>query len=386
MRVRPRRLAVLGVLALVVLGAGGLVARRAATRLLARSLVAALGAGSEIGGVEIGWSAVELRALRLRAPHGWPVTDALRAARVVVVPRLRTLVSERVEIASLTVVAPYLSVVRTRDGRLRILPTLIEGGDGAAGAVGGATRSVLLSRIVIEDGVVELHDGAVAAPPLRTRLEAVRAQLGDVVAPALDGRATLELAAVVKGIRHDGRLRVTGWASIAGGDSAVRADLHTLDLVHFQSYLTRAADLRIERGVLDLELRSEVRAGRLHAPGRAVISELVLPPAEGAFGTFMGLPRAAVLKLLRARDGRIDLAFVVEGDPSDPRFRLNEALATRVVAALGEQVGVSAWGLGRDAETLGRKGVAAAAEAARGAAGVVRLRIPVIVNVRIAPS
>ena len=45
------------------------------------------------------------------------------------------------------------------------------------------------------------------------------------------------------------------------------------------------------------------------------------------------------------RDGRIALKFTLEGRTDDPKFSLDENLAVRVAAGLGEAVGVSVKGV-----------------------------------------
>lgn len=88
-------------------------------------------------------------------------------------------------------------------------------------------------------------------------------------------------------------------------------------------------------------LRSVVRKHHLRAPGRVVISDLEFAPARGAWDTFMGLPRGAVLNSLKTNANRIEVDFVLEGDLDNPHFALNEAFVTRVAVATAERLGVS---------------------------------------------
>jgi uncharacterized protein DUF748 len=80
---------------------------------------------------------------------------------------------------------------------------------------------------------------------------------------------------------------------------AVKTELRAVDLMAFQPYLSKASDTRIQRGVLDLDLASEVNRNRLWAPGRVTISDLQFAPAHGSLDTFMGLPRVGVVSFLR---------------------------------------------------------------------------------------
>jgi uncharacterized protein involved in outer membrane biogenesis len=66
----------------------------------------------------VGWSSVDVGELRIKGPRGWPAADTLRAERVVIVPSLRSVLSRQIGIRSITVVRPYLSALRTKDGQL----------------------------------------------------------------------------------------------------------------------------------------------------------------------------------------------------------------------------------------------------------------------------
>jgi uncharacterized protein involved in outer membrane biogenesis len=192
------------ILALLVLflGAGAL-AFRMATQVLKGKVMAALGPGSEVAELKVGWSSVELVDLNLEGPTGWPTARSFHAERVKIVPSLRTLLTDKIEIVSLSVDKPYLSMVRV-PGKLVMVPTLIETrqkekdrrSNGAR-----STRTVAISRIAFKDGVIEVFDSTVSQPPLKIRLEAIEAVVRDVVAPSLNERTRFDLSAVVKGKR-----------------------------------------------------------------------------------------------------------------------------------------------------------------------------------------
>jgi hypothetical protein len=355
---------VLGCLALLV--AGGVVAFRVAVGVLRDRVIEGLGPASEIAEIRVGWSSVDVAGLRIPGPEGWPVRDALRAARVSIVPSLPGALSGQLRVQSITVTEPYLSALRSRDGRLRVLPSLL-GGPREAEAAAPAARSVTIGRITLHDGVIELFDASVAEPPLELHLEQVEATALDVVVPSLAGKTRFDLAAVLRGTRQDGTLTIEGWAEIASRDSSLTTTLRSADLVALQPYLIRAGERGVRKGTLDLDLQSEVSANRLRAPGQLTISGLELEPATGAFGTFMGLPRDAVMRALENRKDQIAVGFVLEGNLDDPQFSMNEAFTMRLASSLAESLGVSLGGLATGVGSLGAKGVEAVGEAAKGA-------------------
>ena len=366
---KSKRWGLIALVALLLVVVGAVVGFRMAAGLLKGKVVEALGSGSEIKDLRVGWSGVVVEGLRIRGPQGWPAADTLRAERVTIAPSLLSLLSERIRLRSITVVKPYLSAWRTRDGTLRVVPSLLTEPTDRQAAAGPPARTVTIARVTLQEGILELFDATVGPSPLKIRLEQIQATVRDVVAPTLSGKSHFDLTGVVKGIQRDGRAHISGWAEVRSKDSSVKTELRSVDLVALQPYLTRAAETRVQKGVLDLDLHSEVRQNRLRAPGKVVISDLEFSPARGAADTFMGVPRAAVVTFLKNKNNKIEVNFVIEGDVSNPRFALNEAFTTRIASTLAENLGVSIRGVVEGVGSLGQKGVEAAGETAKGVGG-----------------
>ncbi|HPR54697.1 MAG TPA: DUF748 domain-containing protein [Deltaproteobacteria bacterium] len=343
---------------------------RVAVHALKGKVEQALGPDSEVGAIHVGWSGVTVEGLRIKGKGQWPAGDTIRADRVDIVPSLLSLFSDRYRIRSITVSKPYLSVLKTRNGRVLVVPGLLKGEDGRKETEEPAGKQNLtIGRITLDDGEIEFFDASVANPPLRIDIEKINATVEDLAIPALTGRSAFELSGVVKGADRDGRVVLSGWSEIATKDSSVRMQLLSVDLVKLQPYISKTGDTKVRKGILDLDIRSEVRDNRLKAPGRLVISNLELGPSKGLFGTFLGVPRDAVLTFMKGRDGRISLDFTLEGDLNNPRFTLHEAFSERIAASLAETLGVGVKGLAEGAGSLGQKGVDAAGEVVKGIGG-----------------
>ena len=357
-----RKWGLIALTVLLVLIVGCLVGFRVGIGILKEKMVEALGSASEITAIRVRWSSVEVEGLRIKGQTGWPAAEELWAERVVVVPSLRSVFSGQFRVHSMTLVKPYLSALRTKDGQLLVVPSL----------PAPSLPPVIIDRITLQDGVVELFDATVARPPLKIRLEQIQATVRDVVVPALTGRSRFDLAGVVKGVQRDGRATVAGWAEIATRDSSVKTQLRSVDLVELQTYLIKVDETGVRKGVLDLDLESDVSKDKLKAPGKVTISDLELAPAKGAFGTFMGVPRDAVVAFLKHEGNKITVNFVLAGDINNPQFSLNEALSTRVAFSLAETLGVSLGGVAKEVGTLGGQGLAAAGQAVKGAGGALQ--------------
>ncbi|MBI3003563.1 MAG: DUF748 domain-containing protein, partial [candidate division NC10 bacterium] len=291
---------------------------------------------------------------------------------VTVAPSLLSLLSGDIRVRAITVGRPYLSVWRSRDGSLRLLPSLLEGGAAGQSSSGSPALPVRISRIRLREGAVELFDATVATPPLRVRLEQIDATVRDVSAPTLAGRTRFELTGILKSEQRDGRVSVGGWLESGGREASVRVQLRSVDLVALQPYLSQAAETRVRRGALDLDLQAEVRDSRLRAPGRAVISELEFAPARGVSDTFMGVPRTALVAFFKTGEDRIEVEFVLEGDVSNPRFTLQEALAARLASAVADRLGVSLREIAEGVGKVGQKGIEAAGDVAREVGGALQ--------------
>lgn len=318
----------------------------------------ALGPDSEIGEINLGWSAVEVRQVRVPAPKDWPTGDALRADRIVVSPDLAALFSNRqVRINRIAVDQAYLSVYRTREGKLRLLPGMLEKkppedeGKKGSGGSGGAGIPVSIDDIELSNSALELFDASVAKPAHKVRLEQLHARLGPISLPELKGKTSLDLEGVAKGVRRDGQLAVKGWIELASKDSDISTRLTGVDLVSLQPYLIKASETGVKQGTLDLDLKSTVQQNRLRAPGTVTISNLELASGSGASATFMGMPRAAVVGLLKDRSGKITVQFTLEGRLDDPKFSVNEAFMKRIGASMAEGLGISLESLVRGASS-----------------------------------
>jgi hypothetical protein len=356
-------LAVAAVLALAAAGA-----YRTAERALAARIASGLGPGASVGAVRLAGRAVEIDALRIAAPPGWPAADALCVDQVRLVPSLRSLLGGVLRLAHVTLVRPALVVRRTAGGT-DIVPALA----GTPSPPGRGRRpAVVVDRVTIEDGRVDLYDAAVARPAVHLRLDGIAASVDDVAVAGPPGRSRIVLAAVVRGVRRDGVLRARGWIDAARGDADSTIELRGVDLVALGPYLAHATDVHVTAGTADLTLAASVRRRQLRAPGHLALAGLVLARAHGVADGVLGLPRAAVLALLRDGAGTIPVDFTLEGDVASPRVRLDEPVTARVASAVGARVGVDPAGVAAGVGGMATRGLAAVTALARRAAEATR--------------
>ncbi|MGH7825586.1 MAG: DUF748 domain-containing protein [Candidatus Binatia bacterium] len=364
---RMKRWGIIVFTAILLLFATGALGFRITAQLLKEKVVAALGPGGKITELKVNWSSVELIGLEIQGPEGWPSPRTLRADRVRIVPSLQSLLTDQIHIASITLENPYLSVLRV-PGKLLILPSLLEGERRKeSNSEQSSPRAVVISKIVLHDGIAEIFDATVSQPPLKIRLEEIEAVARDVAPVSLQERTRFELTAIAKGKTRDGQLKVSGWMAAKGRDSSSHIVMNSVDLLSLEPYLVKRGDARINGGTLDLNLKSEVRNNNLDGTGNMIIRELEFAPSQNYLATFMGLPRNAVISFLKDHENAIDVDFNLSGDIRHPKFSLNETLATRVAAGMAGQLGVSIRGVAEGLEALSRKSL----EGASGAAGAI---------------
>lgn len=319
-------------------------AYRVAVQRLQGALAEALGPRATIGAVELGWSGLTVRDLRIAAAPGWPASEELEARLLRVQPDLSSAFGGNWRIQRIEVEDARIVLLRGRDGRLRVLPALL--GDRrrtapASAAAGAPATPVLIDHVQLSRVQVDLFDASLGrSRPHRVQLADLNARLDHLAAPAFEQPVRLDVEAAVKGPAREGRLTLTGTLTPATRDAQLRGELQGVDLVALQPYLLKVADGGVRRGTLDLQLQATVQAQKLKAPGRVTLTGLELADGSG----LLGLSRQAAVAALKRRD-RIDMGFTLEGRLDDPAFSINDNLAMRFAAGLAEALGVSMEGV-----------------------------------------
>jgi Domain of Unknown Function (DUF748) len=343
-----RRLLTLSLIALALLAAlfG---AYHFALQRLNGALLQALGPRASVGAIELGLTGLTVRDLHVSAAPGWPADEELHAARVDVRPDLSSVFGAGWRVQRIEVEDARIVLLRTRDGKLRVLPSMLDASarpaPAAAASAPTASPRVLIDHIVLKRVQVDLFDASLRLPrPHRVRFAELRADIDHLALPALDEPMQIDLDAVFKGPTRDGKLSLSGTLTPATREAQLKAGLAGVDLLALQPYLLKAVDGGIRRGTLDLSLDAAVHAQRLKAPGRITLTGLELAEGPGMLDRLTGMSRQAAIAALKRRD-RIELNFTLEGRLDDPAFSINDSLAKRFATGLAEALGVSVEGV-----------------------------------------
>lgn len=324
----------------------------------------ALGPDSEVAEIRLGWLGVEVVGLRLRGGKGWPAADTLRAERILIQPDLRSLFSDRIYLSAIVVENAYLSALRNANGRMKVVPSLLE----ATPAKPGKGPRISIGRVELRNAALELYDASIARPPFKVRFERLNATADNIDLPELASRTAIDLEGAVKGRHRDGRVSIKGWIVMSSLDSAIASRFRDVDLVALRPYLIKTADTGVRKGTLDLDLDSNVERRHLRAPGVVTLRHLELDDSSG----FMGYARLSAVNLLKSPDETMTLRFTLEGSLDDPGFSINDDLAVRFGAALGETLGISVESVAKGVGSLGQQSLEAASGTTGGLGQAVR--------------
>ena len=334
----------------------GFAAFQFAIHVLKGQVEQALGPYGEVKAINVGLTGVEILGIRIRAPQdkqlGWPATDQLRAERILVVPAFRDLLSAKVVLREIRIEGAYISMLRSKGGRMSVLPSLLEKPvDAKVADKAPPIPPISIGTVELVNGTIEFFDATIRRPPLKLRLEQITASLEKIQLPELTGRSPIDFDGVLKGVRRDGKVSIAGLIELATKESELSTRLQGVDL-SLQPYLLKAAESGVRKGALDLDLKSSIDKGILHAPGTLTLSDLELA-SSSTTGSIMGMPRNAVVGMMKDRSGRISVKFVLDGNINDPRFSLNENLATRIGSSIAGSLGLSFEGLAKGVGGIG---------------------------------
>jgi hypothetical protein len=339
-------------LVLIVLAFGAL---RFAQQEVKSRVVAALGPLGSAESIDIGLTAVHLTHVLIKAPPGWPAGDPLRADEITLTPDIRDLLARRMHIRSVVVRGFDMSVLRTKDGSINLLPNLREAVNRSDAETGGivtpVSREKQVDHISFEHGNFHFYDMTVGPPSFKVTVSNANASVDNLKLPALSEPTSVSVSGSIKGPAHTGTVSFGGWIKIASRDSQTTSQLRGVDVTMLDPYLLKKAGARaqVTGGTVDLTVESTVRNYRLHAPGTVTVHNLQLADSDNPFDTFLSIPTKAVVAALKAHNGDITLHFVLDGDLRDPKFSVRDGIMTRLGAGFAKALGVSVEGVAKGA-------------------------------------
>ncbi|QSP95699.1 DUF748 domain-containing protein [Marinobacter salinisoli] len=235
----------------------------------------------------------------------------------------------RLEIGTVTLSQPAMSLVRARDGGFNV--AAINRGQGGsapaakdAGAAEGDRPDFIfrIGQFMLEEGSVDYTDRSLE-PAVTTSMEQVSGSITGLsnIAPQ-QGKASLQGQ-----INEVADLEFNGTIGTLGADSTSKLTLTVdgLSLPQLAPYFRRGLGYEVDSGKMNLDLDYTITGTELDANNHIVLDRLELGqpvPSDDA----VDAPVALGLALLRDGDGVIELDLPVSGDLSDPSFSIREVM------------------------------------------------------------
>jgi hypothetical protein len=205
-----------------------------AARSIKGSIQEALGPEGEAAEISVGVTSIEILDVRIKAPKGWPSDSTLRARRIVIVPDLRELLSDRLRITRIDVQGAYLSALRPKEGGgLRVLPSIADRAKKGKGD-DQERRGAVVNTVQLSECVIEVYDATVIGKPQKLRVDAVKGTVEDIRLPELANRTRIDLQGISKGANRNGTVAVRGWVEVANKDAELQTQVRNVDLAHFE--------------------------------------------------------------------------------------------------------------------------------------------------------
>ncbi|MGF6780648.1 DUF748 domain-containing protein [Paraburkholderia sp. GAS334] len=323
-------------------------------------VITALGPLGSADTIDVGFSTIRLANVRLRAPEGWPAGDPFHADTVIVVPDIRDLLNRRVHVRNIVVSGFNLTMLRTKDGGVQILPNLRQTLNRPENADAGnphdtdespLPREKLIDHVVLQHGTFVFYDLAVSNTAYKVTVSDVSATVDHLHLPDLNEPTTVAINGSIRGPAHTGTVSFGGWMKISSRDSQTTTTLRGVDIKTLDPYFLKKAGAKaqVTGGTLDMTVESTVRNYQLHAPGVATLHHLQLADTDNPVDTFLSIPVKAAVAALKKHGDDITLHFVLEGNLRDPKFSLNESLLTKMGNGFASALGVSVEGVAKGA-------------------------------------
>lgn len=189
-----------------------------------------------------------------------------------------------------------------------------------------APVKLTIGRVAIDGGSADFSDLSLPLP-FRTRISALEGEMS-----TLDSSSTEPSQ-----VRLDGQIEDFGLARIQGAlmplgitqNTDVELLFRNVALPDLTPYTIRFAGRRVADGRMEVDLRYQVKDGRMTGQNSVVISDLELGERVEHPDAF-DLPLNLAIALLKGPDGRINMDIPVDGDVNDPQFRIGGVIAQAV--------------------------------------------------------
>lgn len=206
-----------------------------------------------------------------------------------------------------------------------------------AEAPAGDSPPFKLGKAEISSGSnIKVTDTSVE-PPMKLEIAIDKMEVGPVDTAAPETQTAIDLATT---INQDSTIKASGWASplLPTPDFDLTADVAKLPLPPFSPYVSSAAGLNIDSGILNTQAKATSGGGALKGQIDVQVGELFLEPVseevDKEFEGNYGISANFATGLLKNDEGIIDLGFPVGGTVEEPAIDYSEVISKALGGAM----------------------------------------------------
>lgn len=348
MKLRQKIYLIISGLFILILVAAFLLVKNAGL-IVKHKLEDALGKGFSVEKVDVGWR--ELKAINavLKKPDD---TVFFKAGKVSIFLNMEGIIRKEFKFSRVTLTEPYLLIEIDKAGRyINPLKASTEQKKEKT-----SMPEISVGSFIINKGSIDYSDGKVSRLPHLTRIRDIEFQIDDFSMPFIDRMSNFSMVASVPGTYSSGEIRGRGQINLKTQDMKGKINISNLDITTFKPYFEKKGEAKIMRGFIDIDMNITIKNWKIKAPGRAVLRGLEFASTTTK-DRFLGVPRSAVIGLLKDSNGTITIDFVIEGDINNPKFNLRESLLEKMTLGLADKLGLSVTRIGESIIVEGAKQV-----------------------------
>ena len=162
-------------------------------------------------------------------------------------------------------------------------------------------------------------------------------EMKDLQYPYASVHSPFELKGKFKGITNEGGLTSKGWIDLQTANLEMTLRTREIDLTAFEPYYRKLVTAEISSGHMNLDARVNIRKNIIDAPGEMDLGNLRVKEGRGSV---FYIPAKALIQMLKDKGNRLKVRFRIKGNLDDPRFNLQENIASRLTLALAESLGL----------------------------------------------
>ena len=310
----------------------GIALMKNANKIAKHELDQILGKNFTVQEVKLKWNKVEAKNVSYRNQEGKTIfhTDSL-----ILSTDITALLKKNYNVSSATLVNPYLILEKDRSGEFKNpFPSRKENAEGKK------SHEFRIQKIEIINGSLDYVDAEVSGEPVVTELRNIDIESDNVIFPLQDSFTNYRFTAKISGKLSAGTIKSEGKIALKSFDMDSKVEAKDLDVTHFKSYYQKKGSVVVKKGLLDLDMDLKIESGKVSAPGKAALRDLLFESENGANAKFLDLPLRSILTYLRENNDSIAFDFTLESNISDPKSSIISAVVQDMKAGIAERTGL----------------------------------------------